>query len=169
MMPALVGLLQHTDVTPAPSAAAAAASGPAPAAGASSEGKKKKKEKGKEGQEKAGPATGPYEARVETLLAPCLAEMAMAAGSDALWKPLNHALLMATRSEDPVIRAAALRCFEVVAARVGEEYLVLLPESIPFLAELMEDADAGVEAEVRRAIKLLEEMSGESLQRYLSG
>eukprot|EP00741_Cyanophora_paradoxa_P012363 tig00020610_g11946.t1 len=132
-------------------------------------GQEEEEGEGEGGQEKAGPATGPYEARVETLLAPCLAEMAMAAGSDALWKPLNHALLMATRSEDPVIRAAALRCFEVVAARVGEEYLVLLPESIPFLAELMEDADAGVEAEVRRAIKLLEEMSGESLQRYLSG
>eukprot|EP00741_Cyanophora_paradoxa_P024509 tig00022075_g23664.t1 len=49
-----------------------------------------------------------------------------------------------------------------------DEYLVLLPESIPFLAELMEDADAGVEAEVRRAIKLLERCR-RVLQRYLSG
>ena len=36
------------------------------------------------------------------------------------------------------MRFAALKAVEEIAVKLGEEYMSLLPESIPFLAELME-------------------------------
>ena len=38
------------------------------------------------------------------------------------------------------MRFAALGCLEKLAEKLGEEYMTLLPETIPFLAELMEGA-----------------------------
>lgn len=44
---------------------------------------------------------------------------------------------------------------------------MLLPETLPFLAELLEDAEAGVEARAAGLLRALEELSGESLAEYL--
>lgn len=74
----------------------------------------------------------------EELVGPCLAQLASASGKDALWKALANAVLMKTRSRRAGVRVAALvslrQCFEVV----GEEFLALLPECLPFLSELLE-------------------------------
>ena len=73
-----------------------------------------------------------------TYLIPCLGQLAVAAGSDVRWKPLNHQILMHTRNENPLIRLVALKVLNELYERLGEEMLVLFPETIPFLAELME-------------------------------
>lgn len=74
----------------------------------------------------------------EELVGPCLAQLASASGKDALWKAMANAVLMKTRSRRAGVRVAALvslrQCFEVV----GEEFLALLPECLPFLSELLE-------------------------------
>lgn len=74
----------------------------------------------------------------EELVGPCLAQLAAASGKDVLWKALASAVLMRTRSKRAGVRVAALvslrQCFEVV----GEEFLSLLPECLPFLSELLE-------------------------------
>lgn len=76
--------------------------------------------------------------QAEELVGPCLAQLASASGKDALWKALANAVLMRTRSGRAGVRVAALvslrQCFEVV----GEEFLALLPECLPFLSELLE-------------------------------
>lgn len=36
------------------------------------------------------------------------------------------------------VRYALLKVLQVIYAKLGEEFMVLLPETIPFLAELME-------------------------------
>ncbi|GIL74166.1 hypothetical protein Vretimale_4805 [Volvox reticuliferus] len=97
----------------------------------------------------------------------CLLAMAVAANSDALWKPLNHATLMLTRNSLPRVRALALEAVAQLVDRLREEYLVLLPEALPFLSELLEDTDAAVAARVREVVALLEEISGEKLDEYL--
>ncbi|KAJ2754358.1 HEAT repeat-containing protein 1, partial [Coemansia sp. BCRC 34490] len=51
--------------------------------------------------------------------------------------------------------------------QLGEEYLILLPETIPYLAELLEDDDSRVERATRETIKVIESFLGESLQSYL--
>lgn len=74
----------------------------------------------------------------EELVGPCLAQLALASGKDALWKAVASAVLMRTRSKRAGVRVAALvslrQCFQVV----GEEFLALLPECLPFLSELLE-------------------------------
>ncbi len=44
--------------------------------------------------------------------------------------------------------------------KLGEELLVLLPETIPFLAELMEDSDPRVEKLAHEVVKLIEQYLG---------
>jgi hypothetical protein len=117
-----------------------------------------------------------------------------------MWKPLNYQVLMQSRHDDPRVRASgggvalwtdwsqvrvnALAAVREMYTRLGEELLVLLPETVrvmltvgrkpvsdggqvPFLAELLEDADERVEHACRDTIKTIETFLGESLQQYL--
>ncbi|CAM9545090.1 unnamed protein product [Scytosiphon promiscuus] len=103
----------------------------------------------------------------EELVGPCLAQLASASGKDALWKAMANAVLMKTRSRRAGVRVAALvslrQCFEVV----GEEFLALLPECLPFLSELLEDGHPEVEGECRALVKYIEGILGESIESYL--
>eukprot|EP00951_Prasinocladus_malaysianus_P016280 scaffold126563_cov31-Prasinocladus_malaysianus.AAC.1 len=59
---------------------------------------------------------------------------------------------------------------QVVASlvkRLAEEYLTLLPEAIPFLAELLEDPNQEVEARAQELVKDLEVLAGESLDPFM--
>eukprot|EP01135_Chromosphaera_perkinsii_P001742 Nk52_evm11s210 gene=Nk52_evmTU11s210 len=107
-----------------------------------------------------------YQERVAEFVVPTMAQFARAAGSDALWKPLNHEVLMKTRDESAMVRFAALKVVEEFYSSLGEEFLILLPETIPFLAELMEDDSLEVEQLVQEVIKVIEGHLGESLQKY---
>ena len=111
-----------------------------------------------------------YVTLMESYLTPCIANLALAAGSDELWKALHHRLCLLTRHEKALGRYHALKtvhdCFELV----GEEYLIMLPETISYLSELLEDKDTEVENLARTVKKMLEKMNGgESLDTYLFG
>lgn len=41
-------------------------------------------------------------------------------------------------------------------------------QTIPFIAELLEDTDAAVEARTQQLVALLEEISGEKLDQYMT-
>ncbi|CAI5490720.1 unnamed protein product [Closterium sp. Naga37s-1] len=111
-------------------------------------------------------ASVPSISAVDDELVTCLGEMTIAGGSDILWKQLNHQVLMCTRSERVRSRQLSLRVVNEIVDRVREEYVVLLPESIPFLAELLEDSDANVAESAKSLVKKLEELSGEELTQY---
>ncbi|KAL8003681.1 putative U3 small nucleolar RNA-associated protein [Plasmopara halstedii] len=102
------------------------------------------------------------------VVAPCLANLAWAARSDLLWKPLHYAVLMKSRGNSALVRLAALVTVEKCYQVIGDEFLAMLPESIPFLAELMEDTNEEVERTCHRVIKQIEDISGESLDQYLT-
>ncbi|KAF5193642.1 U3 small nucleolar rna-associated protein [Thalictrum thalictroides] len=104
---------------------------------------------------------------VDDLLVTCLGQMAVTAGSDLLWKPLNHEVLMQTRSEKIRPRILGLRVVKYFVEHLKEEYLVLLPETIPFLGELLEDIELPVKSLAQEILKEMEIMSGESLRQYL--
>jgi U3 small nucleolar RNA-associated protein 10 len=108
-----------------------------------------------------------YRARVAETIVPCVSQLAVCGSTYDIWKPLNHALLSRSRSDRAVVRTAALMCVEALFGKLAEEYLVLLPETIPFLAELMEDDDIEVEALVKKLVKHIEDLSGEKLTNYL--
>eukprot|EP00752_Nemacystus_decipiens_P002133 g2034.t1 len=103
----------------------------------------------------------------EELVGPCLAQLASASGKDALWKAMANSVLTKTRSKRAGVRVAALvslrQCFEVM----GEEFLALLPECLPFLSELLEDGHPEVESECRALVKYIEGILGESIESYL--
>ena len=77
-----------------------------------------------------------------------------------------------------------LKIVREIYSKLGEEFTVLLPETIPFLAELMEgevvihrsslvtfgslvaDESLDVEKQAHSVIVLIEEIVGESVQQY---
>jgi U3 small nucleolar RNA-associated protein 10 len=105
---------------------------------------------------------------IENTLSPCIAHLAAAAGKDTLWKPLVNAVLMKTRHSSSAIRLGAIQVLQKCFVIVGEEFLVLIPECLPFLSELMEDASQPVEQATRTLIKYIEDVLGESVESYLS-
>ncbi|XP_058086889.1 uncharacterized protein At3g06530 isoform X2 [Magnolia sinica] len=100
-------------------------------------------------------------------LVSCLGQMAVTAGSDLLWKPLNHEVLMQTRSEKVRPRILGLRVVKYLVEHLKEEYLVFLAETIPFLGELLEDVELPVKTLAQEILKEMETLSGESLRQYL--
>lgn len=60
----------------------------------------------------------------------------------------------------------ALECLRDVCKKVGEDFLPLLPETIPFLAELLEDEEEDIEKACQKTIQELEKVLGEPLGKY---
>ncbi|GER49927.1 ARM repeat superfamily protein [Striga asiatica] len=104
---------------------------------------------------------------VDDLLVACVGQMAVVAGSDLLWKPLNHEVLMQTRSEKIRARILGLRIVKYLVENLKDEYLVFLEETIPFLSELLEDIELPVKTLAQEVLKEMESLSGESLREYL--
>lgn len=73
---------------------------------------------------------------------------------------------MQTRSEMVRSRLLGLRVVKYLIENLKEEYLVLLAETIPFLAELLEDVELPVKTLAQEILKELESMSGENLREY---
>ncbi|KAG7972395.1 hypothetical protein I3843_07G181800 [Carya illinoinensis] len=104
---------------------------------------------------------------VDDLLVLCVGQMAVTAGTDLLWKPLNHEVLMQTRCDKVRSRILGLRIVKFLLEKLKEEYLVLVAETIPFLGELLEDVELPVKSLAQEILKEMESMSGESLRQYL--
>ena len=72
-----------------------------------------------------------------------------------------------TGVDSPYARLAAVKCEQGLTERLGEEWLALLPEMLPYISELMEDEDERVEKEVRKWVLAIEEVLGEKLDDML--
>jgi len=53
------------------------------------------------------------------------------------------------------------------SSQIGEEFLLLLPECLPFLSELLEDDNSEVTEVTAALVRYIEELSGESLDQWL--
>lgn len=96
-------------------------------------------------------------------LIPAIAELAVATDSATHHKEMNAAILKHMRSDSAAVRLAAVQCERALTDRLGEEWLALLPEMLPFMSELQEDDDAAVERETLRWIERVESILGENL------
>lgn len=99
-------------------------------------------------------------------LSNCLAQLAVAT-NDVLWKQLNTQVLLKTRITRPEVRIISFNTCVAIARKLGESFAPLLPETVPFIAELLEDEQERVEKNTRSAVQELESILGESLQKYL--
>ena len=98
----------------------------------------------------------------------CVVALASAAGNEQLWKPLNHSLLEACGNEQrSEVRRAGIQALLSVIKTLGEEYMVLLPECLPVLSELLEDEDEEIIGLAKACIREGEELLGESLEESL--
>ncbi|KAI1842646.1 hypothetical protein JX266_011108 [Neoarthrinium moseri] len=100
-------------------------------------------------------------------LTPALVELAAAADSQDHHKELNGALLRHLRSEHAGVRLAAVRAEQRLTDRLGEDWLAMLPEMLPYISELQEDDDEDVERETQRWIVGIEGILGENLDAML--
>ncbi|ROL40980.1 HEAT repeat-containing protein 1 [Anabarilius grahami] len=107
-----------------------------------------------------------YKTHITKNLVPCIGQFAIAMGDDSQWKVLNYQILLKMRHSSPKVRFSALVMLLELASKLKENYMVLLPETIPFLAELMEDECEEVEHQVQKVIHEMENVLGESLQSY---
>jgi U3 small nucleolar RNA-associated protein 10 len=82
-------------------------------------------------------------------------------------RELNTILLRYMRSDSASTRLATVKCEQSLTKRLGEEWLGLLPEMLPFISELREDDDEMVERETQRWISQVEAVLGESLEGML--
>ena len=60
---------------------------------------------------------------------------------------------MATRAPAPTARKAACAVLSKLAKRLATDYLPLLPEALPFLAELLEDVEPDVRAAASQLVR----------------
>jgi U3 small nucleolar RNA-associated protein 10 len=73
---------------------------------------------------------------------------------------VNARLLGHMRAENYRVKLAAVETLTQIYAKTGEEWLSLLPESVPVIAELMEDDEEEVESATQRLIAAIEEHLG---------
>lgn len=73
---------------------------------------------------------------------------------------------MKTKSILPQIRIGALETIVAIASKLGEDYLMLLPETIGSLAELLEDENEKVETAMKNAIQRMEDVLGQPIREY---
>jgi hypothetical protein len=83
-------------------------------------------------------------------------------------KTLNKQVLLLTRSESANTRWAALSVIKEFYEKLGEEMLVLFPETIPFLAELLEDQDSQVEELCKDVCLEIQQFLGEPIDQYFT-
>jgi hypothetical protein len=99
---------------------------------------------------------------------PAISQLAVCVGSDSQWKTLNQAVMLKSRSEEMNVRVACLKIQREFYVKLGEEFLVLLPETIPFLAELMEDEEETVEKLCQEVCQVIQQYLGEDIQKYFN-
>jgi U3 small nucleolar RNA-associated protein 10 len=98
----------------------------------------------------------------------CLTAIAAAAGNEQLWKPLNHAVLQACGNESRAeVRKGGVSCLLSLIKALGEEYMVLLPECLPVLSELLEETHEEIAGLAQECITIGEDLLGESLEESL--
>jgi U3 small nucleolar RNA-associated protein 10 len=98
---------------------------------------------------------------------PTITALASAVTSADHYKTINTEILKLMRSEFAPTRLAAVKCEQSLTDRLGEDWLALLPEMLPFITELLEDDYEQVERETRAWIRSVEDVLGESLEGML--
>ncbi|KAJ8606445.1 hypothetical protein MRB53_040959 [Persea americana] len=91
---------------------------------------------------------------------------AVAASTDNL-KTMNQALLKLLKADSVRTRTAAVKAQQSLTQKLGEDWLALLPEMLPVVAEILDDDDEGVCREAREWVSMMEGIMGESLEGML--
>jgi len=102
---------------------------------------------------------------IEDRVKPTVHDVVDRINDDDLWKRVNLDILMHTRNSLPAVRENSLKLIDHLFERLGERYLILLNDTVPFLSECLEDEV--VEPLAKAIIGRVEKVTGESIQEYL--
>ena len=83
-------------------------------------------------------------------------------------KALNTNFTRFIRHQDPAVRLAAVQTQRSITDELKFDWLNLLPEMLPVIAELLEDSDEGVERETVAWTRGIEAVTGEDLEGMLA-
>ncbi|KAF1996325.1 U3 small nucleolar RNA-associated protein 10 [Amniculicola lignicola CBS 123094] len=99
---------------------------------------------------------------------PAIVELAAASSSSIdNHRQVNTILTKFMRAEESHTRLATVKCEQALTEKLGEEWLGLLPEMLPFISELREDDNERVEIETQKWIQMMEGVLGEDLEGML--
>src|SRR5436305_11660783 len=87
-----------------------------------------------------------------SFLIPAIVEFAVVTDSTDHHKTINTGILKYMRSDNADVRLASIKAQQALTERLGEEWLSLLPEMLPYISEAQEDDDENVEREIHRWI-----------------
>ena len=110
---------------------------------------------------------GEYSAFISEHLKAAVYEAVERISNDDMWKKVNYDLLMHTRSSSVQVRLGAFQVVQHLFDRIGERYLILLNDTLPFLSEGMEDENLEVETTAKAIVARIEQMTGDSIHEYL--
>ena len=112
-----------------------------------------------------------YAKLMKNSLIPCVSQLAASVTKNKQdrWSVLNHQLLVRSRSDAVEVRLWTLRCMTQMWHTVGEEFVSVMPETVPYLSELLQDRDPEVEAAANDLAEVMQSYLGEdeSLRDYL--
>lgn len=105
---------------------------------------------------------------VEDIVKPLMFEMLDRIDQATLWNQMNNYILLKSRQNySQEIRWASLEVTLHLFNKLGERYLVVLNDTIPYLSESLEDDAQDVEMLAKDIIKRVENLTGETLEEYL--
>ena len=99
-------------------------------------------------------------------IVPCIGQLAVFCKNESQRKQINKALCLKTRCKDSEIRLMTVLIMKEVYKLVGEPMLNFFPETIPFIAELMEDES--VEEVTQELCLVIQDHLGEPIQQYFT-
>jgi hypothetical protein len=112
-----------------------------------------------------------YESMAGSGVIPCVVQIAqscrMCTEGTVLWQTLHHRVLKLMRHPAAQVRLTAVHAVRALFEELGDEYLALLADTLPSLAELLEDSSAQVRRHAQILARLLRDLSGEDIDSFL--
>ncbi|KAI3640292.1 hypothetical protein MIR68_001170 [Amoeboaphelidium protococcarum] len=104
---------------------------------------------------------------VQNKLHTCVGNLLLLTKDNSVIKHLNSSILDKMRHQSADVRKRAISLLRYLYSQNGDGLLAFLPESMPVIAELLEDDDEEVEKKCRELIRVIEGCLGESLDEHL--
>lgn len=106
---------------------------------------------------------------VQNAVATSVTSIARAVGEEGVLKGLNRDLLdVARRASSTAVAMAAVSVLQHFWTEVGDDLLALVPETAPFLSELLGNPNPEVVEATQDLVRVIEKVLGEPMDQYLS-
>lgn len=86
-----------------------------------------------------------YEKFANEIFIPCIVKFYSGLTDDYKLKTANYNLLLRTRSDNNTIKLTILKTLNNLVEALGERYLILVNDILPFIAETLDDLNPEVE------------------------